>query len=125
MATNNTGLKTWQKRIFFFFAYFWPVLMISLAYLNGRGHKRKSNDGWRQIIFGHMFYLVLICIFIMLGLPGEPIMQFLFPLYIAIAVLSCVVNVYIIFSSKMETLSNWFDETFNLLPISPSSDLPY
>ena len=117
------GLQSGHKILFFLLAYFWVLWMPVLAYLNGRGHKRKYTQGWRLIVYGHLLYLAILIVFTRFRVMPEVLLLNLFVIVYGFgAVLQGLLYLYVIFSGQMTTLTSWLDEHFNLTPAAPASE---
>lgn len=116
------GLHPNHKSILFFLAYLWPIWMPVLAYLNGRGEKRKYRQGWRMIMYGHVLYLLVL---ILLTKLGVGLSDYLAQVFVIFYVVSVLVNgalyLYIMFSSKMSSLTAWLDNYFDLNSAEPAA----
>jgi hypothetical protein len=117
------GLHTNHKTILFFLAYLWPIWMPILAYLNGRGEKLKYRQGWRMIAYGHVLYLIVLILLARMDLGVSNYLAVVFLIfYLVSAVVNSALNLYIIFSRHMSSLTAWLDNYFDLSSTEPAAE---
>lgn len=116
------GLRTNHKIILLLLAYLWPVWIPILAYMNGRGEKRKYKQGWRLITFGHLLYLVVLILLTKMDLNISAYFAQVFVIFYLVAgVVNGLLYLYIILSVQMSSLTAWVDNYFDLNSTSPAS----
>lgn len=117
------GLQPNHKRILFFLAYAWPLWMLILAYLNGRGEKLKYIQGWRMIMYGHLFYLAGIILLTRIDSgTSDYLLKVLVIFYAVSGSINTLLNLYIIFSRHMSTLTAWLDNYFEIQSAQPAPE---